>query len=777
MTALGFGPGTAEACVTSVHMPPPPSSTQINGIHNSTLGSPFPGNNPPITGTSYFALSVDNQTILVDTSGSPHTALDWSTPVPSGNPNSNGNSSSPAGVPSGPGPKWVVHCPPYLVALHDKLLTVATAKPQASIQTVSLTKPRVLATSQSAVPSTSQVNKSGSNSHSNSFLYVVSETQMWILSSVAVGKQLKQLIKDKQFDLAVTLLTSQPVIDQQKVIQLQTWHAFHLFCQGNYKSSLERFYDLDPVLPDYYVIGMYGDLLPKEVQADLNELFPEPLPKFESGSTELEESIRELIHYLTRMRNKTTLELTDNNNKKKSVKASVEVLDTTLVKCYLKVYDKNGRGLLTPFLRTPDKQCHLRETESVFKEAGKYDELTVFYKTRGLHDKALSMLKKLFHTTVGQTENYGRGKTVAYLTQLEGVEKPDIDRICKFAEPVVRASPEAGLEIFTAETPEMLVEKWDRKRAYDFLSKKAPRETVVKYLEFIINNWSETDSYFHNALVLHYKDIVVEDVSWGDEADTDQGALKAHTLEKMRGFLEASKHYRADSVLAKFPRDCFFEERALLLGSLGRHVEALSIHLFKLRSKEGALAYCRTHGGSPFLPQQSQSQADEVYTILYRMLTSPPGPDSPIKELESMGLTKEDLVSHRGIGPVVPDVELALEILYSHSVDVMTVIECTPPSVPLEKLSAYLEASLEGRQASRHHAQLHRGLLHSEHLQIQEERISAEADRVEVREQDTCPVCQRYFRSQVLVVRLPNGQVICYNCKDQVVTYGTSGTS
>ena len=62
--------------------------------------------------------------------------------------------------------------------------------------------------------------------------------------------------------------------------------------------------------------------------------------------------------------------------------------------------------------------------------------------------------------------------------------------------------------------------------------------------------------------------------------------------------------------------------------------------------------------------------------------------------------------SHRGIGPVVPDVELALEILYSHSVDVMIVIECTPPSVPLEKLSAYLEASLEGRQASRHHAQV-----------------------------------------------------------------------
>ena len=72
---------------------------------------------------------------------------------------------------------------------------------------------------------------------------------------------------------------------------------------------------------------------------------------------------------------------------------------------------------------------------------------------------------------------------------------------------------------------------------------------VGELLSFSKIFWSffqnfQTDSYFHNALVLHYKDIVVEDVSWGDEADTDQGALKAHMLEKMRGFLEASKHYR-----------------------------------------------------------------------------------------------------------------------------------------------------------------------------------------------------------------------------------------
>ena len=117
----------------------------------------------------------------------------------------------------------------------------------------------------------------------------------------------------------------------------------------------------------------------------------------------------------------------------------------------------------------------------------------------------------------------------------------------------------------------------------------------------------------------------------------------------------------------------------------------------------------------------------------------------------------------------VPDIDLALEVLDSHDVDVMTVVDCTPASVPLEKLSGYFESALEGRLASRHQTQLHRGLLHSEHLQIQEERITVEADKVIVSEDDVCPSCKRNFRTQVLVVRLPGGQVICYNCQDKVV--------
>ena len=166
--------------------------------------------------------------------------------------------------------------------------------------------------------------------------------------------------------------------------------------------------------------------------------------------------------------------------------------------------------------------------------------------------------------------------------------------------------------------------------------------------------------------------------------------------------------------------------------------------------KQGAIDYCKKHS--------KDSRGRDVYTLLYRLLMKPPAGE----ELAQCALSESDV---RG---VEADIELALDILYEQSsnVDVVTVIEATPSYVPLEKLAPYFESALEKRVADRHQTQLLRSLLHAEHLQIQEERILTEAQKVIVRESDVCQICNRRFRSQVAVVRLRNGQVIHYNCKD-----------
>ena len=104
-------------------------------------------------------------------------------------------------------------------------------------------------------------------------------------------------------------------------------------------------------------------------------------------------------------------------------------------------------------------------------------------------------------------------------------------------------------------------------------------------------------------------------------------------------------------------------------------------------------------------------------------------------------------------------------------IDVMTVLETTPPKVQLEHLARYLESALEKRVAQRHHSQLLRGLMHAEHLQVQDERIKLESNKVVLTEELICPICHKKFRSaaEAAFVRLPNGHVIHYACKEKAL--------
>ena len=696
--------------------------------------------------TERFALAIDNHSVFLDLDGNRQDeVLTW------------------------PGAtKAVVQDAPYLLSLQAQSVSIMCNKPLISVQTVNLTsKPRLICTS---IPIKS---KTHNGMEGAGYVYVASASHMWFFRMVPVAKQVNQLIKDKQFELVIALLTSPSNkasldIDKERILKIEELHAFDLFCNFKFKESLDKFYELG--VDTSQVIGLYGDLLPKEFQNSLNSNYPSQLPVLEGEH--LITAIRDLIEYLTKVRHRHNIrEAEKRKSTDRSNSRANEIVDTTLVKCYLKIYDDGGRSLLRSMLRLRDNQCHLKETESVLRDHKKYNELTTFYRTRGLHRKALKLLRK--HAEDEDSSLYGHQKTVEYLTELSA---KDIDLICEFAEPVLEASLEIGLGIFTAD--KMNVEEWPRDKVLKCLI-NADKSVVVEYIEFIIKNWEEQDALFHNALVLQYKDLILElqdqilasekqnseldsSESTGSsfsmmsmpESEPDLAKMKEKVLQirvKLRRFLHTSTFYRAESVLPQFPTDCLFEERALLLGSLKRHFEALALHLFKLNDKNGALKYCK---------KQSDGSKD-VYTLLYRLLMKPPFGS----ELERCSLSESDLVGAQ------PDVELALEVLnnFGANIDVTTVIEATPSYVPLEKLAPYLECALEKRVASRHHTQLMRGLMHAEHLQIQEERIRTEAEKVVVREADVCQICNRRFRSQVAVVRLRNGEVIHYNCKDKAV--------
>ena len=303
--------------------------------------------------------------------------------------------------------------------------------------------------------------------------------------------------------------------------------------------------------------------------------YPTKIPSLETLG--FEDSILALIEFLTQVRHK----LNGLSSKKvltlpivegpviESKSKLMEIIDTTLLKCYLV---NKSSSLVASLLRLKENQCHLEETERTLKKNKKFSELIIFYNTRGLHLKALTLMKD--HYDKAESPLRGHSKMVDYLQNLTAEH---IDVICKFASHVFERNPSDGLSIFTDDLME--VEGWPRGKVLDFLVKNQ-KDAVVSYLEHVISAWSENGSLFHNALVLQYKDIVV-DLLDKQLCESEEERLEL-TKQKLKELLTTSTFYTAESVLQQFPTNCLFEERALLLGSLGRHMEALAIYLYQV---------------------------------------------------------------------------------------------------------------------------------------------------------------------------------------------------
>lgn len=65
-----------------------------------------------------------------------------------------------------------------------------------------------------------------------------------------------------------------------------------------------------------------------------------------------------------------------------------------------------------------------------------------------------------------------------------------------------------------------------------------------------------------------------------------------HIRQKLQQFLQKSTQYTPETVLRDFPYECLFEERAVILGKLGRHKQAISIYINLLNDVPKAIQYC-----------------------------------------------------------------------------------------------------------------------------------------------------------------------------------------
>ncbi|XP_060532136.1 vam6/Vps39-like protein [Cylas formicarius] len=630
-----------------------------------------------------FALCRDNQTVLVNTEGKTerNQALRWSDTATA-----------------------LAWDEPYVLGVINDSIEVNTIEQSQLIQTLpDMPKVRFVVKSEAGL------------------LFAASLSQIWCIQAVDIARQREVLVNNKQFQLALKLTQISNESDEEKkekIHHIQTLLAYDLFARKQFHESMKEFLKLGT--DAYDVIRLFPDLLPQ--QGDYPESTRDLTEK------ELETSRLALIDYLTEMRHKLQVDSQGSVNAKgnlnekstsKSVNQLLQIIDTTLLKCYLQTND----ALVAPLLRR--NHCHLVETEKILKKMGKYNELIILYQTKGQHRRALELL---------QSEK-SIDRTISYLQHL-GTDNMGL--IIEFADWVLTESPENGLKVFTEDIAE--VEAIPRPRVLDFLLKSHP-SVVITYLEHVIYTWEDTNPLFHNALIHQYREKIL---------NNDPG-ITEHTRKKLIQFLEKSTHYNAENVLNSFPTNNLLEERALILGRLGKHEQALGLYVRAIGDVQKAVEYCKR------IYESKGVGCDHVYVLLIKLILDP----------ESWQLTLPGLV----LSPKTaqPNIDLALQLLEDNALklDPIEALAILPDHIPVSQIYKFLLIALQKVFHDRRHTQLLKGLLYAEHLHCQEMKLALQSQHVLVTEINVCPACKKRFGNQSAVVRYPNGDVVHYSCHEK----------
>ncbi|XP_006825770.1 vam6/Vps39-like protein [Saccoglossus kowalevskii] len=625
---------------------------------------------------------------------------------------------------------------PYMIAVLPRYVEIRTIEPRLLVQSIDLQKPRFITLGSGHV-------------------YIASSHFVWRLVPVPITVQIRELLQDKQFELALHLadMTDEVEADKQRRIQhIQNLYAFDLFSQHRFEESMQIFGKLgtDPA----QVIGLFPDLLPQDYRNQLE--YPSKPPEL-SGS-ELEKGLLGLIEYLTHKRNEIVkhmsqelsnpMAIVQGSTTIRSKKQLSQIVDTTLLKCYLQTND----ALVAPLLRLKDNNCHIEESERVLKKHQKYSELIILYQKKGLHRKALDLL--LRQSQKPNSPLKGHDRTVQYLQHLGS---DHFDLISDFALWVLKAYPEDGLKIFTEDTPE--VDGLPRDKVLAYLEQNAcTRDLAVPYLEHIILNCHEDNPEFHNKLIHLYrervqvmmKDYILSLPEGQDPAKTgkepgDLGELR----NKLLFFLETSLHYVPEKLLTYFPFDSFFEERALLLGRLGRHEQALAIYAHILKDTKMAEDYCRRN----YDPDKEGNK--NVYLCLLKMYINPP-------DASTLGV----MVNAESAKPNI-DASLCVLKLHQYKIDMAKALDLIPSTVQVKDVCKFLECVLEDGSAKKRNNQILKSLLYSEHLQVKEQKIYYQSSKCTITDEKICKVCKKKIGNSAFA-RYPNGIIVhFYCCKDR----------
>ncbi|KAF5342379.1 hypothetical protein D9611_001421 [Ephemerocybe angulata] len=380
-----------------------------------------------------------------------------------------------------------------------------------------------------------------------------------------------------------------------------------------------------------------------------------------------------------------------------------QIVDTALYKAYLIIRPT----LLSSLCRVPN-WCEVSELEEDLRSRKKYSELKDLYHGKGAHAKALELLKKIAEDETDLEDKLD--PSIRYLQKLGPEHLPQIFESAKW---IFDADKDMAFQIFLSEDVELPAHP-----VADYLEKIDPR-LCIRYLEHLLEEKEESASDFHDRLAGLYLSQTLAAKKRGDEE------LRREMYSKLLTFLDSNDRYGIDRLYGQLSTTDLFEARAILLGRLGRHDQALELYVYRLQDYRKAEEYCKRI-------YQPGSATSSVFLTLLRIYLRP---TSNAVDASTLLRPALDLISRHG--PRLDSVE-TLKLL--------------PPLVTTHDLKEFL---VDAVRAPIFDARVTRGISKARNDQVARRLVALQARRVKVTDTRICPQCHKRIGNSVIAVHSP----------------------
>ncbi|KAI0925948.1 hypothetical protein AcW1_008241 [Taiwanofungus camphoratus] len=390
-----------------------------------------------------------------------------------------------------------------------------------------------------------------------------------------------------------------------------------------------------------------------------------------------------------------------------------QIVDTALFKSYLLVRP----GLLASLCRIGN-WCEVSEVEEVLHAREKFSELIYLYNGKRMHGKALELLRQL-----SEKETDMRDKLMPSVTYLQRLGPEHLNQIFDSSRWIFDQDAEIALEIFTSEEVEL-----PRQLVADFLENIDP-SVCAHYIEYLIEERGEEAQSFHDRLAELYLRMTLTAKKTGDDV------IRQKMYSKLLHFIDTTGHYHTDRLYALLPSEEFFEAKAVLLGRLGRHDNALEIYVYRLQDFVKAEEYCKR-------VYRPGTETHSVFLTLLRTYLRPTVQTSPIDLLQP-----------------------ALDLVSRHSprLDPVETLQLLPPLVTAQDVRAFL---CEALRAPIFDTRVVREIGKSHKDDVARRLMLLQTKRVRVTDSRICPQCHKRLGHSVIAVHAPRGEATHYQCRE-----------